>query len=284
MATNPSARIRRHESKFVLVWAGNDIATPGYGGMVAAIPPVDKIANPAAPNSPYRFPAAEDEDGPIPGSIALKSVIVPDHTTGGYRAEFDATDWCDGIETTEMGKGLLKRGMTILDGGATRADIEQAQTEGRPKWESAQEAQWNETLSRELQRQEKLTRANRPITSPTNQKAISEAIAGLETLRRSRAQQVVSQDTLRAALGFERPVSAATVTPFPAPVAVEPAKVADKSLDNLAESLLSIAQKHNVRLKNDEVMGLVKRDESVMMAVQTKLTEAGVNLEAEVTV
>jgi hypothetical protein len=281
MATNPSARIRRHESKFVLVWAGNDIATPGYGGMVAAIPPVDKIANPAAPNSPYRFPAAEDERGPIPGSVVLKSVIVPDHTTGGYRAEFDATNWCDGIETTELGKGLFKRGLTILDGGATRSDIEQAQAEGRPKWESAQEAQWSETVSREVTRRSRLKEQNRPITVAPNEKAVREAMAGLSMLQQQRAEKMVSDDALAQAIGLAPKVAPApaTVTPFPVAATTGP----DKSLDNLAESLLSIAQKHNVRLKNDEVMGLVKRDEAVMMAVQTKLTEAGVNLEAEVT-
>lgn len=280
MATNPSARMRRHEASYVLVWSGDEIAEPGYDGMVAAIPPIDQVANPAAPNSKYRFPAHEDAHGPIPGTVVLRSVIVQNHATGGFNTEFDATAWCDGIESTSNGKGLLGRGLYVQDGHVTRAEVEALQREGRPKWEAAQEAQWNQTLAHEMTRRDKLKAQNRPITSAPNERAIREAVVGLERLRVSRVEKMVSDDAIRGALGFERPAPA-TVTPFPAPVTTpEPAK--NKGLDGLAEQLLAIAQKHNVRLKNDEVMGLVKRDEAVMIAVQTKLTEAGVDLSAEV--
>jgi hypothetical protein len=280
MATNPSTRMRRHESKFVLVWAGDDIANLGYGGSPVALPPVDVVSNPGAPNSPYRYPAAEDEAGPIPGTVVLKSVIVHDHNTGGLRPEFDATDWCDGIETTELGKKFIARGFSILDGYATRADIKQAQDEGRPKWERAQEAQWNDVISREMSRRDKLKQSNRPITAATNEKAIREAMTGLAMLQRSRADKMVSDSDLAAAIGLAPKPAPATVTPFPVPAAIGPEKET-KALDGMAERLLAIAQKHNVRLKNDEVMGLVKRDEGVMSAVEAKLTEAGVDLVTE---
>lgn len=280
MATNPT-RLRRHQSRHIVAWAGDDMAKPGYGGMVVVVPPRHEIANPAAPASQYRFQAASDQDGAIPGTVILESVIVHDSNMGGFRAEFDATEWCDGIETTEFGKGLIARGMTILDGNATRAEIEAAQKTGRPKWEAAQEAQWNQVLAAEMTRRDKLKAQNRPLSAAPNEKAIRDAIAGLEMLRVSRVEKMVPDDAIRGALGFDRPAPApATVTPFPTPVATTEPK--DKGLDGLAEQLLAIAQKHNVRLKNDEVMGLVKRDEAVMIAVQTKLTDAGVDLHAEV--
>lgn len=278
MATNPSARMRRHEAKFILVWPGDDIAQPGYGGMIAAVPPAGEVAVTTAPNSPYRFPAAEDGDGAIPGTVLLKSVLVPDLATGGFRSEFDATDWCDGIETTAMGKGLVARGLTILDGSATREDVQAAQAEGRPKWEAAQEAQWNETLSRELGRQERLRAQNRPITTPTNDKAVRAAIAGLEMLRQSRAERVVSTDTIRQAMGLDRQAPAATVTPFPAPA---PKPEPQPELRDLSKFLLATAQKNNVRLTNAETMGLFEKNEEVMRAVEVKLANNGVDVAAE---
>lgn len=284
MATNPTARMRRHEAKYILVWSGDDIAEPGYNGTVACVPPIDKTANTAAPNSPYRFPAAEDERGPIPGSIVLRSVVVPNHTTGGTDTEFDAIGWCDGIETTDNGKKLLARGLAILDGHATRAEIEAEQRNGRPKWEAAQEAQWNATLSTEMSRRDKLKAQNRPLSAAPNEKAIRDAALGLKLLQQKRTEKLLSDDAISEALGLapKHAPAPASVTPFPAPVAIptpEPPK--DKALEGMATKLVAIAQKHNVRLKNDEVLGLVSRDEAVMVAVQTKLTEAGVNLEEE---
>lgn len=270
-------RLRRHSIRLYAVWPGDDHVKVEYGGLPIIVPPVTVVAETGGA-SPYRCPSPVDGVGrKIPGAVVLESVVSLDPATQGIRTEFDALEWAEGLES--VNRAVFARGFKIVD---SVEEIAKAQTEGRPLWEEKMLDHWRNVLAQERRRRIQDEKDGKPFTNGSNAAAVREAVEGINRISAKQRERAIPDAEIDRLLGVNKagPVG---IVPTPAPVADVDVPKADRTNDVIAEKLLSICHAKNVRLTNAEVMGLVKRDEAAMEAVEKKLEAAGVDLAAEMT-
>jgi hypothetical protein len=262
MSTQP--RFRRHVQQFIGVWAGDDSPVVTFDGTPIVFPPINKVADPKAKHSPYRFASATDRAGkPLPGTVLIESTVSMDPNTGGPRVEFDALEWADGIENTSLGKALKARGFSIV---SEPEEVPEAHKAGRPLWLAKQKETWRRILDEERARRLADEKAGRAYSDPSNPKAIDEAVEGLKRISEEQAASARSLAEIESALGIAKNVQVVEVAPEP-----------KNDMEQAAKLMFAAAKKSEVNLTKAEIVGLFEADPEVVNAVDKKLTEAGVD-------
>ncbi len=277
-----SARLRRHIATLIAVWPGDDYACPQYDGLPIMVPPRSVVAEPEDKADPktkgsiFRFPAALDAAGrPIPGTVVLTTEIRPDPSTGGVRVDFDALAWADGVETTDANKGLIARGLKIVD---SVDEVAAAMAAGREKWEAGKEREWMTVLDNEQKRRDELKAKGMRDHGCPNPALVRAAHGGLMGLRRSRTErdvQITDDELMAAISGAPAPVLRAVPSPEPVRTPQEPK--AEDTVAEVADLCLKAAVMCDVDLTKAQFTGLVKHDEAIVQQVMEKLVKAGVD-------
>ncbi len=255
---------------YIAVWSGDEPLTVSAQGQPICIPPIHEVAVAGVKGSRYRFPAAVGKDGrPLPGTVAIHDVyIVKDEATV---KQFDAEEWCRTVEENQ--NDLFKTGFDTTTDPDSVAVI---QEQGRIQFEDMQFRRDELIVEHARQQAEHWRKQGKQRPQSTADDAVRAAMGRLNERRKAgklgSSINPISMDEMDQALGLA-PGTTGAATGAVATSAPAPAR-AVTDLDAAASALMRAVREGNIRLKNEEIQGLIDRDPALMEQVQKKVEAA----------
>lgn len=263
----------RQKNQIILVWAGDEPTYVRADSHIFWVPGIAEVADHTQKGTRYRVSSAKDASNrPLPGTIVLEDVFEQDPQTHETKPVFSVgqfentlVDIQKGLINSNVRDGLFGMGLALTRDPEQVKDL---QRQARPLWEASMAQSWQNELMTEQARQEPYQKKGLqapPLSRPQAQ-AITSAARRLAEYRKRETQAAPG-------LTYAEVVAALNGQDTPA-IAAPAVKIGG---ENVGASLVEEAESRGVRLKNAQLLGLIKNEPETIAEVRALLAPQAVS-------